>query len=45
LVGDDRGSLIAELAKILEGREKKGVRPPLWDGHAGDRIAHILLEM
>ena len=45
LVGDDRGSLITELAKIMEGKQKKGVRPPLWDGHAGDRIAEILLEM
>jgi UDP-N-acetylglucosamine 2-epimerase (non-hydrolysing) len=45
LVGDDRGSLIAELGKIMEGKQKKGVIPPLWDGYAGDRIADILQRM
>ena len=42
LVGDDRGRLIAELGKIMEGKQKKGVTPPLWDGRTGDRIANIL---
>jgi len=45
LVGDDRGSLIDELGKIMEGKQKKGVIPPLWDGYAGDRIADILQRM
>jgi UDP-N-acetylglucosamine 2-epimerase (non-hydrolysing) len=45
LVGDDRGSLTAELGKIMEGKQKKGVIPPLWDGYAGDRIADILQRM
>jgi UDP-N-acetylglucosamine 2-epimerase (non-hydrolysing) len=42
LVGDDRGRLIAELGKIMEGKQKKGVTPPLWDGRTGERIANIL---
>jgi UDP-N-acetylglucosamine 2-epimerase (non-hydrolysing) len=45
LVGDDRKRLTAELGKILEGKQKKGVTPPLWDGRAGVRIAEILLKM
>lgn len=42
LVGQDRDKLRTELAKILQGKAKKGSIPPLWDGHAGDRIAEIL---
>ncbi|MGH9530131.1 MAG: non-hydrolyzing UDP-N-acetylglucosamine 2-epimerase [Terriglobales bacterium] len=39
LVGEDRNQLSRELRAILEGRGKKGSIPPLWDGHAADRIA------
>ncbi len=42
LVGRDRKKLISELARILEGKGKAGTIPPLWDGHAGDRIAEVL---
>ncbi len=42
LIGQDGGTLRAELAKILEGKQKEGTIPPLWDGHAGQRIAEIL---
>jgi UDP-N-acetylglucosamine 2-epimerase (non-hydrolysing) len=42
LVGQDGGKLRAELRKILEGRGKLGTVPPLWDGHAAERIAEIL---
>ncbi len=45
LVGDDRGSLVAELGKILDHKQKKGITPPLWDGHTGERIADILHQM
>ena len=45
LVGDDRERLTAELRNILEGNAKKGVTPPLWDGHSGDRISDILHRM
>lgn len=42
LVGDDKGRLDSELRNILAGKSKKGAIPPLWDGHAGERIAQIL---
>jgi len=42
LVGHDRNKLTSELNKILDGNSKIGAIPPLWDGHAGDRIAEIL---
>ena len=42
LVGQDGATLRAELAKILEGKQKQGTVPPLWDGRAGHRIAEIL---
>jgi UDP-N-acetylglucosamine 2-epimerase (non-hydrolysing) len=42
LVGHDLGLLNAELASILDGKAKKGSIPPLWDGHASERIAQIL---
>jgi UDP-N-acetylglucosamine 2-epimerase (non-hydrolysing) len=44
LIGNDTDRLRTELAKILNGQQKKGVIPPLWDGHAGERIARILQE-
>jgi UDP-N-acetylglucosamine 2-epimerase (non-hydrolysing) len=42
LVGQNGGTLRAELTKILEGKPKQGTVPPLWDGRAGLRIAEIL---
>jgi UDP-N-acetylglucosamine 2-epimerase (non-hydrolysing) len=42
LVGQDLGLLSSELARILKGKAKKGSIPPLWDGHAGERIAEAL---
>ena len=45
MVGDDRECLVGELARILEGKHKKGSTPPLWDGRAGERIAEILQRM
>jgi UDP-N-acetylglucosamine 2-epimerase (non-hydrolysing) len=43
LVGDDPARLKTELARVLEGKAKKGTIPPLWDGHAAERIARILV--
>ena len=31
-----------EVQKILRGETKKGTVPPLWDGHAAERIASIV---
>lgn len=42
LIGNDMRKLRQEVEAILDGRAKKGTVPPLWDGHAGERIAHIL---
>jgi UDP-N-acetylglucosamine 2-epimerase (non-hydrolysing) len=43
LVGRDPEKLRTELARVLSGKAKKGSVPPLWDGHAGERIAEILI--
>src|SRR3954470_3032499 len=42
IVGQDREKLRAELSKVVNGNAKKGAIPPLWEGHAGERIATIL---
>jgi UDP-N-acetylglucosamine 2-epimerase (non-hydrolysing) len=42
LVGQDSERLARELALILDGKAKRGTIPPLWDGHAGERIADVL---
>jgi UDP-N-acetylglucosamine 2-epimerase (non-hydrolysing) len=42
VVGNDRERLSAELSQIIEGKAKKGTIPPMWDGHAAERIADIL---
>lgn len=42
LVGEDTGRLIQELRSVLDSKTKKSEKPPLWDGHAGSRIAEIL---
>lgn len=45
LIGSDHKKLHSELAKIVEGKAKSGTIPPLWDGHAGERIAEILCQL
>ena len=42
LIGDDMEKLRTETLNVLNGRGKKGSVPPLWDGHASERIASIL---
>jgi UDP-N-acetylglucosamine 2-epimerase (non-hydrolysing) len=44
LVGQDVTKLLGELTKILEGKARPGLIPPLWDGHAGARIAQIFCQ-
>jgi UDP-N-acetylglucosamine 2-epimerase (non-hydrolysing) len=44
LVGRDPDKLRSELSRVLAGQAKKGTIPPLWDGHAGERIAAILAD-
>jgi len=43
LVGRDATKLRTELSTILAGNAKKGTVPPLWDGHAADRIADVVV--
>lgn len=42
LVGQDMRLLRHEVARILDGEAKKGQIPPLWDGHAAERIAKVI---
>src|SRR5271163_3362124 len=44
LVGRDREKLRTELSRVLGGNAKKGTVPPLWDGHAGERIAEVVVD-
>ena len=42
LVGQDPSRLREEAFRVLDGHAKRGSVPPLWDGHAGERIAQHL---
>ena len=42
LIGDDMEKLRTETLNVLNGQGKKGSVPPLWDGHASERIVSIL---
>jgi UDP-N-acetylglucosamine 2-epimerase (non-hydrolysing) len=44
LVGQDLSRLRREAAAILQGQAKVGAIPALWDGHAGARIADIIVK-
>lgn len=43
LVGKNTHRLKTEFARILAGQQKRGTIPPLWDGHAADRLANDLM--
>ena len=45
LLGHDTGRLKTRTREILEGRVKKGVVPPLWDGKAAERVAQHVIEL
>lgn len=42
LIGQDMDRLQQEAQRILQGANKQGGTPPLWDGQAGERIAEVL---
>lgn len=42
LLGNDPSVLLPEVELVLSGRGKVGTIPPLWDGHAAERIVSIL---
>jgi UDP-N-acetylglucosamine 2-epimerase (non-hydrolysing) len=43
LVGRDPRKLRSELEHVLRGNAKQGSVPPLWDGHAAERIAALIM--
>jgi UDP-N-acetylglucosamine 2-epimerase (non-hydrolysing) len=43
LVGRDLDRLRYEAEHVLSGHKKKGRIPPLWDGHAAERIAEVVI--
>ena len=43
LVGHDTERLRTEVRRILGGKHKKARVPPLWDGHAAERIATVIV--
>ncbi len=42
IMGSDLERLRGEISDIASGKGKRGAIPPLWDGHAGERIADIV---
>jgi len=44
LVGEDLARLKSETARVLNGQGKKSCIPPLWDGHAAERIADVVMK-
>lgn len=45
LIGTDMKRLQQEVDRVLAGNRKPSQIPPLWDGHAGERIADVILSM
>ncbi|MGH8068517.1 MAG: UDP-N-acetylglucosamine 2-epimerase, partial [Candidatus Entotheonellia bacterium] len=43
LIGNDLDSLKLHVRRILRGERPAGQCPPLWDGHAAERIAGVLV--
>jgi UDP-N-acetylglucosamine 2-epimerase (non-hydrolysing) len=43
LIGTDPIRIITAAQDVLDGKGKAGRLPPLWDGHAAERIVEILL--
>lgn len=42
IVGSDTNLIITEVEKILQGKQKTGKIPELWDGKAAERIVEII---
>lgn len=44
LVGRDLERMSGEVQTILDGKVKTGTLPPLWDAHAAERLAGVIVE-
>ncbi len=44
LAGTAEERIVQEGRRVLNGEGKRGLRPPLWDGHAGERAARLLVQ-
>jgi UDP-N-acetylglucosamine 2-epimerase (non-hydrolysing) len=44
LVGNDPERILAAATAALANGRPQAARPPLWDGHAAERIIQILVE-
>jgi UDP-N-acetylglucosamine 2-epimerase (non-hydrolysing) len=42
VAGTDPARIREAVAKVLRGESRQGSRPPLWDGHAAERIVEVL---
>jgi UDP-N-acetylglucosamine 2-epimerase (non-hydrolysing) len=42
IVGTDRDRILGAVEEILSGRFHKGKLPPLWDGHAAQRVIDVI---
>ena len=42
LIGTEPVRILETVSNIIQGNGKQGEIPPLWDGHAGERIVQIL---
>lgn len=43
VIGREPAAIKSTVGKVLQGSQKKGAIPPLWDGKASERIAKILV--
>jgi UDP-N-acetylglucosamine 2-epimerase (non-hydrolysing) len=43
LIGQSTERLYQEAKRVLAGDHRRGQVPPLWDGHASERIADVIV--
>ncbi|HQE11829.1 MAG TPA: UDP-N-acetylglucosamine 2-epimerase (non-hydrolyzing) [Flavipsychrobacter sp.] len=45
LIGTEPQALVPAMQKLWAGKWQTGSQPPLWDGHAAERIVNILIQL